>query len=532
MTPAEARQKMLSEGYAPEEVDKALASVAPSAAPPTPDDHTPEKPESVARGLKQGLTLGWGDEGSAAIAATLPFLDPEAAKGKNWGERYEAAKALYRHLDRAARKENPLSFATGDIAGSMAPTAKIFGAAKGGALVARGALSGAVSGAGGSDESGGPGASIGDVVVGAVLGALGTLPIAALDKLPALKSWLADRARIEAFKQAAAGNAKSELGKLATRSGQGRAQQVGQYLLDKGILSQSDKPADIAGAAGGLVRSAGKEIGDIAGPRAVQAGATVNLPSLIKRIETEVTPSFSKGGSLMSPATGKLQDFVGDLKTLQANLGDDVPAAVVHELRQTLDKAVRGYQGDKAVGSALTSNALDQARKVVNAELNRSIKGAGLGEAWKGANREFGLAKDLERVAKKGAEAVGNRELGMSEQLAMTGAPGVVGAVLGAVTGGPAGAGIGGAAGAATGAIASNLWRKHGSGIAARGMSNLSELIPRLQASPQMTPYADFLRQAFATAGPAGAASAHFLLFDKDPTYRQGVTTAEKAEGQ
>jgi hypothetical protein len=501
---------MLSEGYAPEEVDKALATVA-TPEPVTPD-HVPGETESVARGAKQGITAGWGDEGSAAIAATAPFLDPEAAKGETWGARYEAAKKFYRGLDTTAKKENPVGFVAGNVVGSLLPTSKIIGAAKGGQLLARSAAAGALSGAGESNE-GTLGGVLGDALGGGALGLLAALPIAALDKLPALKSWLAKQAQIEAFKQAAAGNAKSVGGKLAREAGQGRAQQVGQYILDKGLLGKGDMPADILANARLLKSQAGADVGKAIG----QSGATVHLPDLIDSLETKVLANARSGGSLYSGVANKVAGVVDDLKTIQAKLGDDVPAALIHELKVKHAGAI-DWASDKPLAEALQQVVGTEAGSVFKA-----VKGAGAGEALRSANQGFGLAADLEKTAKKGAESVMNRQIGVSEL-----GTGGAGAVVGALAGGAPGAAIG----SMGSALAANFWRKHGSGIAARAMSSAENIIPTLQASPRMTPYLDLFRRTAAAAGPAGMAALHFELWDKDQTYRQGMQDAEKAGGQ
>ncbi len=43
-----------------------------------------------------------------------------------------------------------------------------------------------------------------------------------------------------------------------------------------------------------------------------------------------------------------------------------------------------------------------------------------------------------------------------------------------------------------------------------------------------MGQYADLLRRTTAAAGPAAAASMHFLLYDKGPTYREAVDQEPK----
>lgn len=160
--------------------------------PPTPEEmrggHSPRAPrvaaaESAARGGLQGLSLGWGDEGSAAIAALLPFLDREAAKGDTVSDRYKTARDFYRNRNASAQSDNPGSFLAGELAGGAAP-ALVGGAAatatRAPGLVGRavqaaktGAKVGAIAGAGASSGdtlTGIAGDAVGGAAGGAVLG--------------------------------------------------------------------------------------------------------------------------------------------------------------------------------------------------------------------------------------------------------------------------------------------------------------------------------------------------------------------------
>jgi hypothetical protein len=509
--------------------------LGPPEPPPPPGTlGDPRNPTLTAlRYLTKGGSSGFSNKAAAALEATAasanqwarkhapalvpdkPTITEESTGGVGdipWSERFKTSLEGSRQRDVEAAGANPKTALAFDVAGSMAPTSKLIGSAKGLSLVGRSALAGGLRAAGETDAR-----TIGelasDLGVSVALGALGALPVAVLDSIPALKSWLAKQAQIEAFKQAAAGNAKSVGGKLAREAGQGRAQQIGQYILDKGLLGKGDMPADILANATALRNTAGSQVGKTIG----QSDATVHLPDLIDKLESGVLSDARSGGSLYSGVAGKVQGVVDDLKTIQANLGDDVPAALIHELKVKHAGAI-DWASDKPLASAL--------QKVVGTEAGsvfRAVKGAGAGEALKGANREFGLASDLVKTAKKGAESVMNRQIGVSEL-----GSGGAGAVVGALAGGAPGAAIG----SMGSALAANFWRKHGSGIAARAMSSVDNIIPTLQASPQMTPYLDLFRRTAAAAGPAGLAALHFELWDKDQTYRQGMQDAEKAGGQ
>jgi hypothetical protein len=486
-----------------------------------------EQPSIAGQAIKQGLTAGLAAKGGAAIDATaasinqwarqnLPALAPSdptvtetrtggAGVDLSWTDRYENAKRVNQAMEDAARAQDPLKYGVIQAVAGMAPATKVLQGAKGATLALRSGLFSAAEGAGESR-----GQTIGDVVgdasVRGALGALVALPLAALDKVPALKDWLRKRAGIEAFKQAAAGNAKSLAGQVG---GPGRAQEIGQYMLDQGMLKGGALPEDIARAAAANRGAAGQAIGE-----AVRgSGATVNLPSLISRLETDVLADAKAGGSLYSGVVSKVGGHIDDLRALQASMGDEVPAGIVHNMKVKLGDVIN-WQSDKPL-----AEALQRTSGIESDAIKRGVTAAGQGAQLVSANKGFGLAADLQKVAEKGAEGQANRVLGLSEQ-----GGGIGGAVIGTLAGGP----LGGAATGLIGGAASHYWRLHGSGLSARalnvGANSLDAVSAKLAANPQMASYANFLRQTMASAGPAAAASAHFLLYDKDPAYRQAVT--------
>jgi len=164
------------------------AAIRKITGPPMAASHTapvaPPKSEIAARGGLQGLSMGWGDEGAGAIAATLPFTDPEAAKGETWGERYRNARDFYRAKNRQAEAAGPVLYNTAQVGGAVLPavlsagtsTAAAPAAAKGGAALlktvlpqaARAAGQGALQGAGYAE--GDSKNLAGDTALGAALG--------------------------------------------------------------------------------------------------------------------------------------------------------------------------------------------------------------------------------------------------------------------------------------------------------------------------------------------------------------------------
>ncbi len=130
-------------------------------------DEGPGFLEAGARGIKQGVTLGFGDEATGALESL--FTD----------KTYEQARDEARANDAAARKAHPWGFGIGEAIGGMA----VPGLGVGGGLVkgaglaaaaARGAIAGGVQGAVsglGNSEASTVGGAVGDATKGGIMGA-------------------------------------------------------------------------------------------------------------------------------------------------------------------------------------------------------------------------------------------------------------------------------------------------------------------------------------------------------------------------
>ncbi len=153
--------------------DSVLGPSAPTASPSqqqpsasfydfAPENKGPGVVESVARGVKQGVTLGFGDEITGAIESALTT------------KTYQQARNEARANDEAAKKAHRWGFGIGEVLGGFA--APIPGAGEAGlaAMAARGAAVGGISGLGNSEADltkGDVGGAAKDVAYGAGIGA-------------------------------------------------------------------------------------------------------------------------------------------------------------------------------------------------------------------------------------------------------------------------------------------------------------------------------------------------------------------------
>jgi hypothetical protein len=319
-----------------------------------------EKTESAARGALQGLTFGWGDEGAAAIAATMPFLEPAAAgAGKSWSERYQQARDYYRNKNRAAKEENPKTFLAGEIGGGLAPLVMTAGGAAApktvglGAKLAQGMKTGATIGAtygAGASEADTPGGMVSDAALGGALGGLmgGAVPVAGAGITLAsgpVRRWLERRA-VESGRKALSGIGTP----LAARK------EIPAEVVNQALDTGAIKPfGTVTGAAGRLeaqAESLGAEYGDIL-QRLEAAGVKgPNAILLAKDLaaEAEKAAQTSLGSArpkMLAEAAEELASKANPTPFADKRLGlmqaEEIKRGLQGEARKEYDKISRQY---------------------------------------------------------------------------------------------------------------------------------------------------------------------------------------------
>ena len=145
---------------APSPAPAASTTAAPAVSPA-------EYAADVLRKFKQGASLGFGDEISGALKATL---GGQGAEGGTWTERYQSARDYERRMQDKASRDAPVGSAVAEIAGSIAPSmvagelAGLIGAARAGLPAVRAAaLPATRSAASGMGEAMKTGAVVGSV---------------------------------------------------------------------------------------------------------------------------------------------------------------------------------------------------------------------------------------------------------------------------------------------------------------------------------------------------------------------------------
>ena len=131
------------------------------------------KAETIARGIGQGASMGFGDELMGTIGAGYARLvEPELFEGQSFGDTYKEGRNMVRAEDKAAQEANPKTSFLANLAGGVLTGSKIPLPAARGAKYAAGSGLGALSGYGYSDAETGT-RQVLDTALGAGAGAAG-----------------------------------------------------------------------------------------------------------------------------------------------------------------------------------------------------------------------------------------------------------------------------------------------------------------------------------------------------------------------
>jgi hypothetical protein len=460
------------------------------------------KGESAGRGAVQGLSLGFGDEGSAAIAALLPFTDREAAKGDTIGERYRNARDFYRGQNARAQEDHPVIYGANEIGGAVAPMLLTGGGAaaaraptllgRAGQAAVLGAKVGGVAGAGYSEAptlGGVAGDAAGGAATGAALGPAIEVAGAGVGKAARWASGKVGDLAAEAARRST-GATQADISKL-TRENPGRPAQLGRALLDENIRLRS--PDTIAADAKALRGTTGREIGqllqdaDAAGARfdanGLVANARANVVTPIANNPLQKVPGHH--GTIVNPAAERLNVLLDEV-TAKAQNGT-LGAQEAHAVRKQMDEFLRGVRGSQDPESTVLKSAVNDIRGMLSDELGSTVGRAGLGQQWSEANRRFALGSDIGKLAKKGQDRrLGNNALfGFTQQVAGIGP----GAAIGAMNN-PDDRLTGGLLGALTGVAGTTAAYRYGAPATARIAQALAQALQG-RAAPALTPAAE-----------------------------------------
>jgi hypothetical protein len=237
---------------------------APAEAPAAPAPE-PSGIEAAARGLKQGATLGFGDELTGAIESL--FSD----------KTYRQARDEARANDKAAQAAHPLLYGAGELGGGVA-TSFIpgLGIAKGaGALATAGkaALTGAISGVGNSEKE-----DIGGLAEDAAAsGALSGVTAGVLGKVV---RGAPERVEKRLLGNITEGATATQRDRVVGRAGSKAAEVLEAIKGDRAIAKAGDNPHQLLPAIENAIENTGQGL-----DKAIDRGAPILVSDVLGKVE-------------------------------------------------------------------------------------------------------------------------------------------------------------------------------------------------------------------------------------------------------
>ncbi len=261
--------------------------------------------------------------------------------------------------------------------------------------------------------------------------------------------------------------------------GKGKTAELGQYMLDNGLIKAGDTVDDVAKKAGAARESAGSKLSDLY-KKAV--GKFKEGPGEVPLFDAGFAPARDKDQILseVSKAMGNQEgkksalDRLGKyLDQLAEDHGDiTLDPKTTQDVKTELDK-VAGWARNPLTKEPATEGAFKEARRIVSKKIDAEIErlgGSDSVKALKQANSDYGNAKQVEQMASdKVSREMANRRVSLTDTIA--GGGGVAaGAAAGTLLGGDQQHATGEAiAGGLLAAGANHLGRKYGNGLIASG---------------------------------------------------------------
>lgn len=449
----------------------ASSEVAEPVAEPVPAPQAPEFTPSGSGFLGATLTnsvplgehLMSAGKGLEAVGQNLPIVGPmveKAAMAANdmTPEQYEAYKAQ-------SSEEFPIATKAGEVAGSVGPYSAIPGSGLG-------AL-GASLGVSGLDQAvqGKSGAEIGQNL--AMEGALGGLGMGVGSLLKRINpEKLRQMAGLRAEAAAGLDSSKALRDKLTKAIDEGKIKkgELGNRLLDQGVMQATDTAADVAEKSKALADAAQGEIDQILKPHAAQTQSVQD--NLLEQLDT--------------PALTALKERINKKINTQVDL--------LEEAGETLDLKTLNSLKDEIANefSSTAKSAGSKANEKLKAGLTKSIEKS-LGERELNRLRELNKQLEVANMARDTAGEVANK--GMSGLKKM-------GIITSVATGNPR---------VAATLAASHVFEKHKDAMLAVGIRKASGI----------GKYAAQFADAAEAGGKTAVGALHFKLMQEDPEYRK-----------
>lgn len=270
-----------------------------------------------------------------------------------------------------------------------------------------------------------------------------------------------------------AGAQKTQFNKLSKRY-QDRPQEVGRFIIDEKLAPPGASGKTVLENAQAVEDQAGDAIGKIYERLAkTGAGGTFNRKQLVDEIRAALNEDPGLSGLTLLDKKNALAKMDAQLAEFEAQSG---PATFkeLHNFKRGLDRRI--YNDAGVAGSGIDNEAFSVIRsKLSNAindravALSNKVRGQ-LGEELKAANKRYGMASDVVRVAQNKAAQEGNKFFSLTDTIAGSAAAGG-----GFAHGDPKALlyGVGGA-------LASKAARKYGPGLSSMSADAAGKLLSKI----------------------------------------------------
>lgn len=456
--------------------------------------------ESAARGLAQGATGGFMDELTGAIRAPLGAAKEIANKfGAGYDDpevrNYRATRDMARGLDRQAQEANPNTYLVGNLAGAAGALPAGVGTSLAG-MAGIGAAQGV-----GNAQSDSLGGIATDAAMGAGFGASGYGIGKAVEKwLPRAVESLGEKAAALGGKSKTAAekfalNATGATGVLASKFDD----DLGRYLLDKGIIKFGNRAADVEKALEGSVDEASAMIGKVLDDMDA-SGVTASVDNIVSGIN-------------------------GKIAQLKQVPGND---KFIRSLQNEVDRLIEAGKSDIPISAAERGKRAFQAQTNYNSKPSKVSSSKEMASAFRGEveraaeqaspelAKQFLSAKDQYGKLKPVLDATVKRSHQQVQQPIGGLADTAAGLLFAPVVGTPA---------AISGPIARRSIQPR---IASSSAVTFDKIGDILKTAPErFGKFAAPLREA-EMRGPAARATTQFILQQTHPEFRQMMEELEK----
>lgn len=510
---------------------------------------TTTKTEAFIQGAGQGLSLGYLPQIQAAtepyIQKALDFfggdntnkqLEQQGFKIQNLPEQsYVQRRDEAIKRSQQMEREQPGASMAGQIAGAIPSAVGIGGVFKAGAGAAgkiaqaakSGGLIGAVRNPGDTEGEVAPLQAkdralnvLKDAATGAVLQggieSVGKIAKTLKQAPESLQKW-------SQLKSVKAGGAM--LKDFRKQFGNKKAYELGQTIIDNGIVSVGDDIAEIAVKAEGLKNISGQKIGQIYS-QGDEALATLKQQGKVTDIDlqefaNDYAENIANKYSGKAGATSIINKVTSELEQIGSN--GQVSLSKLKEVRQSLDDMINYSKANnelKPIQSEFLEmrNKMQELAKGKLGEIDR-LSGTDLSKQFTKENKNFSSFADVATMAKdKAARESSNGAFGLRERIS-GGVGGAIGSYTGAAMAGPAGAVVGGLVGGGIGSISTKVARKYGTPYVAISANKIAKALARNQGA--LDKFSDPLIKA-AEKSPKEFVNAVNILLSK-PEFKRKV---------